>query len=191
MFQNRKRNRESAMNFDDEEFSPYSGFGTGCELHGEDFLRECTMCGIEFCAACFPNSALCPDCAAQAEFDEDEEPGEEEKTLLVLGEFNDDEPDLADEESPPELLPLPPPAPKTKAKAAAAAPKANAKPPSKAKPAKKAKAKPTAKAKTAKKIAKPKAKPKAPANAKPAAKKAAKAARPKPKAKAPAKKRKR
>ncbi|MDD2520696.1 MAG: hypothetical protein PHR34_07055, partial [Kiritimatiellae bacterium] len=97
------------MNFDDEEFSPYSGFGTGCDLHGEDFLRECTMCGIEFCAACFPNSALCPDCAAQAEFDddEDEEPGEEEKTLLMLGEFNDDEPDLSDEESPIEMPPPP------------------------------------------------------------------------------------
>jgi hypothetical protein len=31
------------------------------------------MCGIEFCSACFPQSALCPDCAAQAEFDDDDD----------------------------------------------------------------------------------------------------------------------
>ena len=28
------------MNFDEEEFSPYGGFGRGCDLHGEDFLHE-------------------------------------------------------------------------------------------------------------------------------------------------------
>jgi hypothetical protein len=61
------------MNMEDEEFSPFGGYGSGCDIHGEDFLRECTMCGIEFCSACFPNSALCSDCAAQAEFDDDED----------------------------------------------------------------------------------------------------------------------
>ena len=54
---------------EEEEFSPFGGYSSGCELHGEDFLRECTMCGIEFCSACFPQSALCPDCAAQTEID--------------------------------------------------------------------------------------------------------------------------
>ena len=82
------------MNMEEEEMSHYGGFGSGCELHGEDFLRECTMCGIEFCAACFPRSALCPDCAAQAELDADDEdePTEEERELSLLEGFNDDEP---------------------------------------------------------------------------------------------------
>ena len=42
------------MNMEDEEFSPFGGYASGCDVHGEDFLRECTMCGIEFCSACFP-----------------------------------------------------------------------------------------------------------------------------------------
>ena len=42
------------MNMEDEEFSPFGGYTSGCDVHGEDFLRECTMCGIEFCSACFP-----------------------------------------------------------------------------------------------------------------------------------------
>ena len=109
------------MNFDDEEFSPYGGFGTGCDLHGEDFLRECTMCGIEFCSACFPQSALCQDCAAQGEFDDDDdEPAAEDKDLLLLEEFNDDEPDLTDEELPAFAPPAPAkakPAPSSAARA--------------------------------------------------------------------------
>lgn len=90
------------MNMDDEEYSPFGGYGGGCDQHGEDFLRECTMCGIEFCSACFPRSRLCPDCANQAEFDdEEEEPTEEEKQILLLGDFNDDEPEAGAEEIPP------------------------------------------------------------------------------------------
>ena len=109
------------MNMEEEEFSPFGGYSSGCELHGEDFLRECTMCGIEFCSACFPRSRLCPDCANQAEFDdEEEEPTEEEKQILLLGDFNDDEPEAGAEEIPPV-----PPAKKTKP---AEKPKAKTKP---------------------------------------------------------------
>ena len=118
------------MNMDEEEFSPFGGYSSGCELHGEDFLRECTMCGIEFCSACFPQSALCPDCAAQADLvddDEEEEPTEEEKELLLLEGFNDDEPEAGAEEAP---LFAPP------AKKAAGAPQKAKAPPKTKKPAK-------------------------------------------------------
>ncbi|MDR0994594.1 MAG: hypothetical protein LBN38_08570 [Verrucomicrobiota bacterium] len=83
------------MNYDDEEYSPYAGFGSGCDIHGDNYMRECTMCGIEFCAVCFPNSSLCADCSAQGDdFDEEEEEltTEEERELRLLDEFNDDAP---------------------------------------------------------------------------------------------------
>ena len=81
------------MNMDEEEYSPFS-FGSGCDIHGEDYLSECSMCGIEFCTACFPNSNLCADCAAQAEFDLDDEEEEDSEglDLDLLKDFNDDEP---------------------------------------------------------------------------------------------------
>ena len=135
---------------DDEEYSPYGGYGSGCDIHGENYLRECTMCGIEFCAACFPQSALCPDCAAQAEIDDDEEPEEkteEEKDLALLEGFNDDEPSAEESATPaPALKKGATPAPKAKVPPAKAAPaKAPAKAKAKAKPAPaKAKAKPAA-----------------------------------------------
>ncbi len=166
IFSEPRLNRCTTMS-DDEEYSPYGGYGSGCDIHGENYLRECTMCGIEFCADCLPQSALCPDCAAQAEIDDDEEPEEkteEEKDLALLEGFNDDEPSA---ETPA------PPAPALK-KGAAPAPKAKA--PAKAPPAKAA-----AKAKPAPAKAKAKAKP-APAKAK--TKPAAKKAKPAPKAKA-------
>ena len=37
--------------------------GEGCSLHGDDYMRECTMCGVEFCNRCQPNSLVCEDCA--------------------------------------------------------------------------------------------------------------------------------
>ena len=53
------------MNYDDEEYDPYAGFNGGCPVHGEDYMRECTVCGAEFCTACFPNSDVCGECADQ------------------------------------------------------------------------------------------------------------------------------
>lgn len=89
------------MNMDDEEYSPFA-FGSGCDIHGEDYMSECSMCGIEFCTACFPNSNLCPDCAAQLEFDlDDDEENGEDLDMELLSEFNDDEPtDLMENPAP-------------------------------------------------------------------------------------------
>ena len=154
------------MNYDDEDYSPYGGgFGSGCDVHGEDYLRECTMCGTEFCSVCFPNSSLCSDCSAQAEFEEedDENADDEVKDLHILDEFNDDEPELGDEDAPfPPRVPIakpvekaspvpPPPKSAKPAPRAKAAPKqqssAKAKAQPKTKAAPKAKAKPAPKSK--------------------------------------------
>ena len=53
-----------------EEEDPFFAFGEGCAVHGDGHMRECTMCGVEFCARCFPRSVVCPDCA---DVDEDAE----------------------------------------------------------------------------------------------------------------------
>ena len=38
------------------------GMGQGCAVHGDEHIRECSMCGAEFCRVCVPRSAICPDC---------------------------------------------------------------------------------------------------------------------------------
>ena len=147
------------MNYDEEDYSPFGGgFGTGCDLHGEDYLRECTMCGIEFCSACFPNSSLCSDCSAQAEFEEedDEIADDEVKDLHLLDEFNDDEPEMGDEDAPfPPRVPLSKPA--DKAPPVESAPKSS-KPEPKAKNSTKPKAQSKAKSVPKKPAEKAKAK---------------------------------
>lgn len=175
------------MNVEDDEFSPFGGFSSGCDLHGEDFLRECTMCGIEFCSACFPNSALCPDCAAQGEFDDEEEAQApaEEKELLLLDGIIDVESEAVGEEPAPAAPPKAVPPPKRPAKASPKAKSASRKP---AKPV----SKPKKRAKSApqKTKAKSKAKPAPKAKAKRKVKKPARPAPKKAKAKAkPRKKR--
>jgi hypothetical protein len=50
------------------------GMDQGCPIHGDDFMKECSMCGAEFCRLCHPKATVCPDCAAE----EDEELDEEE-----------------------------------------------------------------------------------------------------------------
>ena len=48
----------------------------GCDLHGDDRMRECSMCGVEFCYQCFPGSVMCPGCASQTvddDLDEDDD----------------------------------------------------------------------------------------------------------------------
>ena len=171
------------MRMEDEEFSPYGGFGSGCEVHGEDYLRECTMCGIEFCSACFPNSTLCPDCAAQGEIDgdlEEESQTDEEKELLLIEGFDEEGAEPEGGEKPPVV-----PIAKNAAKPAAK-PAAKAAPASPAKPARKIKTAPRTKA-NAKPVAKAKPKAKAQVKTKPQVKARPK---PKPKAKATAKARK-
>ena len=49
------------------------GMEPGCDLHGDDRMRECSLCGVEFCALCFPRSVMCPGCASEAVEDDLEE----------------------------------------------------------------------------------------------------------------------
>ena len=58
----------------DDEAGVYA-MGQGCSVHGDEHMRECSMCGTEFCRKCFPKTSVCPDCA---ESDEDEDEDEEE-----------------------------------------------------------------------------------------------------------------
>ncbi len=162
------------MNYDDEEYDPYAGFGGGCPVHGEDYMHECTVCGAEFCSACFPNSAVCEECAEEAgELDDEERFRDADADeLKIVAELAPDDPEL-DQETEAALRSFgdfeegdsgdggAPPSDDVFQAAEKQAAKA-------AKPAKKASAKPAAKApKAAKKpaAAKPKAK-KAPAKPK-------------------------
>ena len=56
-----------------EEESNAYGMGAGCPVHGDERMKECSMCGTEFCRICFPRSAVCPDCAEQVDDEDDEE----------------------------------------------------------------------------------------------------------------------
>ncbi|HBA82698.1 MAG TPA: hypothetical protein DCZ95_01270 [Verrucomicrobia bacterium] len=56
----------------DEETGVY-GMGQGCPVHGDEYMKECSMCGAEFCRICVPRSAVCPDCADQADEEDDDE----------------------------------------------------------------------------------------------------------------------
>jgi hypothetical protein len=47
------------------------GMGLGCAVHGDEHMKECSMCGTEFCRICVPRSSVCPDCVEPID-DEDE-----------------------------------------------------------------------------------------------------------------------
>ena len=81
------------------------GVEPGCPVHGDEYMRECSMCGAEFCRRCFPRSAVCPDCADQT--DEDEEEGPDFDDVSNLGEVleDDEEADKRISESDDELPP--------------------------------------------------------------------------------------
>jgi hypothetical protein len=85
----------------DEETGVY-GMGQGCPVHGDEYMKECSMCGAEFCRICVPRSAVCPDCADQEEEDEDEEsPDFDDVSNLdeVLGEDEEAEKLIEEDES--------------------------------------------------------------------------------------------
>lgn len=83
------------MNYDDEEYDPYAGFNGGCPVHGEDYMRECTVCGAEFCTACFPNSDVCEECAEGADLDDEEGFGDgDADELKIVEELAPDDPEL-------------------------------------------------------------------------------------------------
>ena len=87
------------MNYDDEEYDPYAGFGGGCPVHGEDYMHECTVCGAEFCSACFPNSDVCEECAEEAgELDDEERFRDADADeLKIVAELAPDDPELDQE----------------------------------------------------------------------------------------------
>ena len=85
------------MNYDDEEYDPYAGFGGGgCSVHGEDYMRECSVCGMEFCTACFPHSSVCEECADQGrDLDEDDAFGDNDaEEMKIVAELAPDDPEL-------------------------------------------------------------------------------------------------
>ena len=59
---------------DFEEAGNMFAMGAGCPIHGEEHMRECAACGVEFCRVCCPRSLVCPNCAEDEE--EVEEKGE-------------------------------------------------------------------------------------------------------------------
>ena len=77
------------MSIDDEDYFMNLG-GGGCAIHGEDFMTECGMCGLEFCTRCHPRSGLCPDCAELPDDD-----GEDDllAPAVVVAEPEEDEAD--------------------------------------------------------------------------------------------------
>lgn len=103
----------------DEETGLY-GIGEGCAIHGDEHMRECSMCGAEFCTKCFPRSAVCEDCA-ESGGDEDDPDFEDVSDLKEVLD-DDEEADRLAEESEaglaaePEPAESKPPAPKRRRK---------------------------------------------------------------------------
>lgn len=66
------------------------GMNEGCPEHGAEHMAECTACGGEFCAKCFPRSAVCADCAEGGALDDDTRSGDFED-VDKLGKIIDDD----------------------------------------------------------------------------------------------------
>jgi hypothetical protein len=84
------------------------GMGEGCPTHGDEEMRECPTCGIEYCAKCYPGRVFCPDCSADPAADpdlEDDFDGDESRDEAILGELpgmdseGQDDPEADDERS--------------------------------------------------------------------------------------------
>lgn len=61
----------------------------GCPIHGDQYMKECAMCGVDFCGLCHPKSAVCPDCTTvdeEPDFDDVEDLDE-----VLEDDFEDDE----------------------------------------------------------------------------------------------------
>ena len=74
------------------------GVEPGCPTHGDEHMRECSMCGTEFCRRCFPRSAVCPDCADQTD-DEDEKDNSDFDDITRVGMVVDDEDEEGEEKT--------------------------------------------------------------------------------------------
>jgi hypothetical protein len=66
------------------------GMGLGCAVHGDEHMRECSMCGAEFCRVCVPRSAICPDCVEQTD-DKDEKDNSNFNDITRFGDVVEDE----------------------------------------------------------------------------------------------------
>lgn len=88
-----------------EESNLFSSLEQGCPVHGDEYVRECSMCGCEYCRSCNP-SPVCPECAAQQEVDEDDElekqpDFEDVKDLNAILENDEEAEKLVEEEGDP------------------------------------------------------------------------------------------
>jgi hypothetical protein len=70
------------------------GMGQGCSVHGDEHMKECSMCGAEFCRICVPRSTVCPDCAEQSDDDDEEKDSSDFDDITRVGTVVED----ADEE---------------------------------------------------------------------------------------------
>ena len=66
------------------------GMGLGCAVHGDEHMKECSMCGAEFCRICVPRSTVCPDCVEQTD-DEDEKDNSNFDDITRVGDVVEDE----------------------------------------------------------------------------------------------------
>jgi hypothetical protein len=82
-----------------EETSAF-GMGQGCPVHGDEHMKECSMCGAEFCRVCFPKKAVCPECGEQSDDEVGDNPDFDDvgKLDTVLDEEDEDEKDAKDDE---------------------------------------------------------------------------------------------
>ncbi|TAN39103.1 MAG: hypothetical protein EPN23_00560 [Verrucomicrobia bacterium] len=89
------------MPMDLEEENNVFGMNEGCPEHGAEHMAECTACGEEFCALCFPRSAVCADCAESSSLDDDARTEEFDDVEKIDKLLDDQEaPPGAEEESP-------------------------------------------------------------------------------------------
>ena len=82
----------------------YEGIDS-CPVHGDEYIRECNICGQHFCTRCFPRSLVGEDCHEEEmhdDLDDDSEFSELSEYEDLL-EGDDDEIDRLIEES--DLLP--------------------------------------------------------------------------------------
>lgn len=83
------------MYYDDDDFNPYdTSYMNGCEIHGGDYIVECSVCGREFCSICYPHSSICEDCAAQGA---DEAMLEPEDDISLIEEIVQADPEMEKE----------------------------------------------------------------------------------------------
>lgn len=93
------------MSFDDD--AEFMSIGGGCPIHGDDAMKECRLCGMEFCGRCFPRSTVCSECAEDVGDDDDPDFEDVENLDALIGGDDEIEKIIEDSENmkpPKELL---------------------------------------------------------------------------------------